>query len=119
MCKTAVHVIGRLRHGPNAAGREMSSGSIDEWWVRQKWRILRIGVRSQTWAYGGSWSVECHPTGLNGVSAPRADVELVDVRPPAARRQRILAEESDEDSGDEEDSGAQRAARDLGTDREH
>ena len=106
VCTVAVQVVGRLRQGPRTRDSSGAGSGVDAWWVRQKWRALRGGTRSHTWANGLSWSMECLRTELGRSAAPSADVELVVVRPSKRRRRRALAEESDEDGFDEEDLGA-------------
>ena len=68
--------------------------------VRDKWWLIRRGVRKHNWRVGGewgSWSVECLEARPARRRASAWDEELVELRPPRVRGRRRLVEESDEE----------------------
>ena len=101
--RLARHVPIWRRHVSGRSGVLTRSGARDEealQRVRDKWWIIRRGVRKHTWRVGGewgSWSVECCETRPARSRYSAWDAELVVLRPPRVRGRRILVEESDED----------------------
>ena len=68
--------------------------------VRDKWWVIRRGVRKHKWRVGGewgSWSVECQEERPARSRYSAWDAELVVLRPPRVRGRRVMVEESDED----------------------